>query len=295
MFTHLVLSGGGLAGTAYIGALARLQEHPGKDDIRHVIGTSIGALMGFLFVLRINMLEVQAYVRANWLTPEMLEIGDATCLLNLLNDCGVVRGDRYLAFMKHFLRRALGVTDITFVELTKATGMVLTICVTDLIDACAHYFSVDKTPDVSVLSALAASMAVPLFFVPVEINGRSYVDGAVTANFPIDAVNKDIIPDAVIGMHIVAAKKSYVSPTASLANLMQSLLGALLNLNHLEQVLRRYKNIVVMDRCPVPNFPMEVSEAGVMAFRITESDVAASYAYGYSVMDSMLTGLSSRT
>jgi predicted acylesterase/phospholipase RssA len=49
-------------------------------------------------------------------------------------------------------------------------------------------FSARATPSVSIVDAVMASMALPLYFRPVIIDGVYYVDGGVTNNYPISAL-----------------------------------------------------------------------------------------------------------
>jgi len=48
---NLVLSGGGLLGISYIGLFRYLEEYQATQQIKTVIGSSAGAILGMLFII----------------------------------------------------------------------------------------------------------------------------------------------------------------------------------------------------------------------------------------------------
>ena len=64
IYTHLVLSGGGMSGLVYLGALKYLRESGYDKNILHVAGASIGALFATAFVLGISMEELTQRYKA---------------------------------------------------------------------------------------------------------------------------------------------------------------------------------------------------------------------------------------
>ena len=76
--------------------------------------------------------------------------------------------------------------DITFIELSKLTGVNVYVSTTKINDGCNFFFNVNDTPNISVLDAVAASMCIPLISKPVKIDDNYYVDGCITNNLPFD-------------------------------------------------------------------------------------------------------------
>lgn len=82
-------------------------------------------------------------------------------------------------------KKFMGKTDITFKELYEWNPIKLHIpsyCV-DFMKTV--YFNIDSTPDMSVLDAVAATIAVPFLFSPIKLaDGYNYIDGAIFEAIP---------------------------------------------------------------------------------------------------------------
>jgi predicted acylesterase/phospholipase RssA len=109
---------------------------------------------------------------------------------------GLFRGSRLLKLLKRHFNRRLGDTDIPIkiiaLELSDFT-----------LEGNPSYtiFGTEETPDVMVYDAVRASMAIPFVFTPHEINGVRYVDGGVTAGFPLDIYGDG---DDVVGLRMLS-------------------------------------------------------------------------------------------
>lgn len=205
----LVLEGGGTKGVALIGAVARLQE---KYSIHRVAGTSVGAL-------------VAAFVAAGYsgdeLEEELLALPfesvpqagplDQVCILGPLLSWSVSRGVYSTQFIRDYLAGKLEKRNVaTFGQLRETdddSSMLadhryrLVVTVTDVTTGELLYLPWDYPklgldPDEqSVADAVAASLAIPLFFEPrhlVDGSGKTHVlvDGGLLSNFPITVFDR---------------------------------------------------------------------------------------------------------
>jgi predicted acylesterase/phospholipase RssA len=57
--THLVLSGGGMRGVIFVGALRYLYLNNMHNNIKHIAGCSIGSLIGLMFALKLTIYEME--------------------------------------------------------------------------------------------------------------------------------------------------------------------------------------------------------------------------------------------
>lgn len=176
-----VFAGGGMRGVAYVGALERCADLI-RGDVRGYAGVSIGALIAFLLAVGYNVGDVRRI--ALDLDYSTLQHVDEDSVINILDDCGIDDG----AFLREFLEKLLADKGLkstaTFGDLKPSVSLRVYAC--RLRDGVTVEFSARHTPNTSIVDALCASMAVPLYFVPVEIGGERYVDGGVTNNYPID-------------------------------------------------------------------------------------------------------------
>ena len=218
----LVLCGGGAKGAAHIGAIKKLEEVGIRPDI--ITGTSMGALIGGLYAMGYSSAQMDSIIsNADWdyLLSDNVKREDlnfsvkqdedkffvnipfsSLAIENLASKQkkesdkgfhlpgGFVRGNNVLNLLNGL---ALGYQDsIDF----KSLPIPFACLATDL-----------ATGDEVVLDhgylplSMRASMAIPGFFAPVEIDGKVLVDGGVVNNFPVD-VAKQMGADIVIGVDV---------------------------------------------------------------------------------------------
>jgi NTE family protein len=166
-----VLSGGGAKAVADLGAARALAE-AGLVPTRYV-GTSMGAVMGALLAGGLTPAEAQARLE----NSGGASIGRPALgsMLRGVFARSVLRGEQ----VQEFLARVLPVS--RFVDLK----VPLTVTAVDL-DSGALLLMGDGGLDVPLATALAASCALPVYFPPVEINGRRYADGGLRAVVPLE-------------------------------------------------------------------------------------------------------------
>ena len=168
----LVLSGGGLKGLAHIGVLRALEERglvPGA-----VVGSSMGSL-----------------VAAAWATgmplKEMAERGMAVRRRDIFQVAHVDMALKRMRAPAVYRREPLDgliqglVGDVTFEKLPRR----LLINTVELNSGMQVLWGLPGLRGARVADAVFASCALPGIFPPREIEGRWYVDGAVTENLPV--------------------------------------------------------------------------------------------------------------
>jgi predicted acylesterase/phospholipase RssA len=287
-FTHLVLSGGGMIGLSYIGALRFLQVEGIDKGIQHVVGTSIGAMFATIFALRMSLSEVESAFVDMLAKNSSLTI-EYPDMLTVLKNYGMDEGHQLLAFLRPHLDKT------TFLDLTKRTGINLVICASHLATMKPTYFSVDNTPNVLVYDALRASMAIPWVVPPVKIGDDFYVDGGITDNTPFHAF-QNISPSSVLIMQIIISsshdESSQVmsSPMAYTYAIIKSYLSA----EHIMRILeRQFPYVVRFERCPVPFLPIRIEDNKISLY-LSKNDVENAVMFGYETTYHSLTEILQR-
>ena len=178
--TGLVLCGGGAQGAAEIGFYQAMVEHGVKPDF--IIGTSIGAINGAFIASGLDI----SHLKELWkeISEQKLYRFNSELLWRWGNASSLFKPSG----IKRFLKRNLPVD--TFKEL----NIPLTVVATDLQKAGSVYLD-----NGSLLPALMASCAIPVYFPPQLMNGRQLVDGGITNNIPIDKAY-DLGADAIYCM-----------------------------------------------------------------------------------------------
>src|SRR5271165_2025239 len=156
----LALAGGFARGIAHIGVLRAFRDAGVPIDC--VAGTSVGALIGAGFCAGVPLEKMEEI----GLTTNFADFGRWTpSWLGLATN---QRMEKYLARM----------TDVTTFEELKIP---LTISATDINAGVTIYYSSGK-----IAPPLRASCAYPGLFVPIQYEGRTLVDGFLTAPVPVD-------------------------------------------------------------------------------------------------------------
>lgn len=181
-----VFGGGGVKSLAQIGAWKALQEKGLTPT--HIVGTSMGAVVGA--GLAAGMTGDEFLARLKGLTRPEVAPADL------------------LAFFKGIFAQSLlkpGVWASTLAKLIpvpRFSGFTipLTVCATDMDSGDLVLFG-DRGLDVPVNLALAASCALPLYYQPVEIEGRRYGDGGLRAALPVHVAG-GIPADVIVAISV---------------------------------------------------------------------------------------------
>ncbi|MCY6354816.1 patatin-like phospholipase family protein [Clostridium sp. ZS2-4] len=89
----------------------------------------------------------------------------------------------------------------TFRDLKEKGLKELHIIITDLSTHRSEVANYENTPDMPVITAIRASMSIPIAFVPVKYKGKTFVDGGTLRNFPIDIFDTYLCEDGVLFPH----------------------------------------------------------------------------------------------
>jgi len=173
----VALGGGFARGLVHIGVLKALEE--AQIPIDFVAGTSVGAIIGACYCTGLSAAEIEEIARAlrfkhfaRWTVSRY----------------GFYSNDR----MARFCARVLKVN--TFAELK----IPLAITATDFHNGEAVVFRRG-----SLVPAIRASCAYPGMFLPVEIDGRAYIDGMLAYAVPTTPL-RQMGAERVIGVHLSA-------------------------------------------------------------------------------------------
>lgn len=189
--SHIFLTGGGLKGLCYLGIIRYLYLENMIRNIKHIVGTSIGAYFGMIIGLKIPidfMEEEIGNIIANF--SDHMTV-DHRNLSNLFDKNGIFTFEAFFVPILSYMKKEFDADDITFVEFAKKTGVNLYVNATNLNNAQRVTFSTDNTPNASVISAVKASMSVPFLYQPVLIDGEYFMDSIISSFEILDKVDKN--------------------------------------------------------------------------------------------------------
>jgi NTE family protein len=158
----LALSGGGVRGLAHLGVLRVLEEAEIPIDL--LTGASMGGLVAAIYAAGVPL-------------DEIITFAIRLRLLDLASPDHSWRGFFDHRKMTELLTRILGCDTLTFEDLT----IPVAVTAADLITG--ELVILDSGP---LIPALLATSALPIFFAPVQHQGRWLIDGGVLNNAPFD-------------------------------------------------------------------------------------------------------------
>lgn len=186
--SYLTFKGGGIAGQTYVGAIKEMMNCGLRlSRIRGASGASAGSIMAMLLGLGYTYEEIEKELFGidwkEWLDHKAGVIRDA---INFNKNKGWCQTDVAPRQIKEWIKRKLGDENATFLDLMKARGFQLVVCVCNVSrHNSAEYHGLDKwTLDFPIWKSVLASMAIPVVFEPPEIDGDEFGDGGWIDNYP---------------------------------------------------------------------------------------------------------------
>lgn len=171
------MGSGGAKGLAHIGILKVLRNNDIPVDL--VAGSSMGSVIGGLYAAQQDVTEME----------QVVEETDWQLLLSLVDPSlgqGLIKGEK----IRDFIKKHLG--DVNFKELKIPFSAVATDIKT------GEAVALDQG---SVVSAIRASISLPLIFKPVEYQDKLLTDGELSQPVPVKTV-KEMGADIIIGVNL---------------------------------------------------------------------------------------------
>jgi predicted acylesterase/phospholipase RssA len=189
---RLVLAGGGIRVVSYVGVLEALQERNLLQSIREFCGVSAGALSALMLALGYSVDFIRRFVLKYDFTN--VRSIDPDHVLEFLDDYGIDTGENLQRLVRVLLKHKGHSPTATFQELADSGRCKrLRVWAADIQFTTPVEFSVTTTPTVQVVTAIHASMAVPLYFKPVihPLTETLLVDGGIFENYPMDYLTEE--------------------------------------------------------------------------------------------------------
>jgi NTE family protein len=205
----LVLGGGGARGAAHIGVLRELERL--RIPVDAIAGTSMGAIVGGLYAAGKTPAELEDIVRSlDWAAsfkdrtprrdlqfrrkqddaayPIQFELGLRDGRLQLPR--GLIQGQKLGHILRELTLATAGIDDFDNLPIP------FRAVASDIETGEAYVMA---SGDLS--QAMRASMSAPGIFAPVDVNGRTLVDGGLVGNVPVDTI-KTMGVDVIIAVDV---------------------------------------------------------------------------------------------
>ena len=183
---HLVIPGGGPTGIKALGALQYLEKNGfwSIHEIETIYATSAGAILSVLLCLKFDWETVNDYIiKRPWHNAFQLDVNQ---IFESYYKKGLFDKKISQIFFKPFFDAKHISMEITLKEFFEYTNIEIHLFSLEINNFYIIDLSYKTHPDLSLLTAVQMSSAIPMLISPVCIDDKCYVDGGVACNYPIN-------------------------------------------------------------------------------------------------------------
>ncbi len=189
MIEELCLSGACNRGVCYIGCLKKFEESK-LLNIKKVIGVSIGAFIAVCYIIGYSADDMLRII----IEKDSRDFKDFT----LSEQGAILKGEQYRNWVFEVLSKKIdpNITLLNFFIKYNIHFITTATCIHSTNDEFKEgitYLSHEYTPDVPLIVAINASMALPFIFPPISYKGARFIDGGLLDNIPREFITKDAL------------------------------------------------------------------------------------------------------
>lgn len=202
MYDTIVLSGGGLKGIGFLGALQCMADMGYLGNIKTFIGTSIGVIIGYLLCIGYTPIEIMVVLHTEKTLDKLVYSMDVTYLTThggILNFC------IFQDILEQLTIKKIGHL-LTLKQLSDDYNKRLVGCTYNMTKKRVEYIDYVSHPNMPCITLLRMSSNLPFLFFPFQYEDSVYVDGGIYNNFPLSQVRKE---DVAIAFYIEEATDSF--------------------------------------------------------------------------------------
>lgn len=209
----LVLGPGGVRGCLELGALTALRRNNFLAHVETFVGVSIGAIISLLILSGYEPEEIVTDLADFDLTREIT----TTTFVEMKAGGGLIPTRFLRELITKRLKAKFGFVPIMS-QIHFLTGKRFIAVTTDFESEQPVYISDTNFPDLSVVDACIMSSSIPLILHRVELDGRVYVDGALTDPYPVKLFDDGEREILGVRIRILQKKDNSISTFASKAS-----------------------------------------------------------------------------
>jgi predicted acylesterase/phospholipase RssA len=252
---HLVISGGGPVLITILAALQHLEINKffNISDINTIYGTSAGTIVSILLCLKFDWETINDYIiKRPWqdvFPIKVQNILDAYTKKGLFDIKNIEK-----CFKPLFDAKDISM-NITLEDFYKLTNIELHLFSFEINDYKLQDISYLTHPNLSLITAVHMSSALPIIISPVCIDNKCFIDGGISANYPLNyCIESGKIPDEILGFKSeFSENKNYINSESSLLDFLLSFLYKAIFSISTDHMQKEIKNEVICD-CNHLNF-----------------------------------------
>lgn len=282
-YTTLVMSGGGIKGLGLLGALQFLADQNKLQRIHKFIGTSVGAIIGYLISIGYSPIEIMVNINQKQIIEKMMS---GLNIMDLIHHGGALNFFTLHEFLEDLTISKVGHV-LTMQQLFKEFGKHLVCCTYNYYTRECEYLDYTNNPDLPCLTALRMSSSLPFLFHPFPYDGNLYIDGAILDNFPVSQLREDDVAIAIrLGQdHSVPLQNKSGSKSASMHGNMKrppsfDLMTYILEIIYIPIENAHKHSTILAKHKPLDTIHI-VLDVPVFRLNISMADKFNNFSYGY--------------
>lgn len=180
MIDTLVLSGGGIKGSAFLGVYSYLLEKDICKNIKNIISCSIGSFIAICISMNIStklMYRIVHSVKVDY------DFGNL-CLSEFSNN-GLFDNKIFYSIIKHLLKHKYNIENISLKDFYDKTKINNEIKIYNYTKKKTEYYNHINNPDMDLAHLITATTSIPLLNKYVEYNGDYLLDGGISGSYPV--------------------------------------------------------------------------------------------------------------
>lgn len=183
---NLVFSGGGVLGSAYIGALQVLDSKNILFNVKRFAGTSVGAIIAGALVCGASIDFIsKIFNETNFNDLKDYSRSRPGSFIRFLRKFGYHKGKKLVSWYEKIIHSLTGNKKITLFDIFKIYNKEIFIVATNVDKRQAEVLSHISYPNLELVQAVRMSASYPFFFESVKYNNDIWIDGGLLNNFPI--------------------------------------------------------------------------------------------------------------
>jgi len=180
-YNTLVISGGGIKGIKFLGALHYLYTNNYLNNVNYYAGTSIGSLLSLLLCIGYTPLELITYICKYNILHKKLFFD----IFSMMNGHGALEYYYFNEIIEKIILNKIGILP-TLGKIKELYGSDIMLTTYNYTNSKVEYISSSTHPDINCMTAIRMSCNIPLVFGKYSYNNCDYIDGAIYDIFPIN-------------------------------------------------------------------------------------------------------------
>ena len=190
-YKGLCVGVGGIKGLLEAGGINVFWIRNQLDELTHYAGSSAGSMICYLLIIGYEPIDVLRILCSSDLSSKFSTIN----FMNLSTLFGLYPNSILKNKLEEITMLKIGYFP-TFKQLYEKMGkyfIVTNYCLSETnISDRKIYCSPETTPDMNVIDSIVISCSLPIIFQKATMNNKTYIDGAFTSKFPINALQNSM-------------------------------------------------------------------------------------------------------